>query len=95
MNKKYISNKEDSVSLYLKEVRKISLLGENEQEDIFIKIKNGDKVALNKLVTANLRFVISIAKEYQNRGLNISDLISEGNYGLITAAHKIRSYKRF
>ena len=95
MNKKYISNKEDSVSLYFKDVKKISLLEENEQEDIFIKIKNGDKVALDKLVTANLRFVISIAKEYQHRGLNISDLISEGNYGLITAAHKFDHTKGF
>ena len=95
MNKKYINNKEDCVSLYFKDVKKISLLEENEQEDIFIKIKNGDKVALDKLVTANLRFVISIAKEYQHRGLNISDLISEGNYGLITAAHKFDHTKGF
>ncbi len=95
MNKKYIFEKEDSVGIYLKDVRKIDLLKESEQEEIFERIKQGDKVALDKLVTANLRFVISIAKEYQHRGLNISDLISEGNYGLITAAHKFDHTKGF
>ena len=95
MNKKYIFEKEDSVGLYLKDVRRFELLNSDEEEEIFQKIKDGDKVALDKLVNANLRFVISVAKEYQNRGLNISDLISEGNYGLITAAHRFDPSKGF
>ena len=95
MNRKYFYEKEDSVGFYLNDVKRYELLNSDEEEEIFQKIKNGDKEALDKLVNANLRFVISVAKEYQNRGLNISDLISEGNYGLIVAAHKFDPSKGF
>ena len=95
MINKYMFAKEDSVGLYLKDVRKIDLLTSEEEEDIFKRIQEGDEIALNRLVNSCLRFVISVAKDYQHRGLNISDLISEGNYGLVVAAHKFDPTKGF
>lgn len=95
MTNKYIDLSEDSLNLYLKDVRKNEIITIDEEVELAKRIKNGDEVALNKLVTANLRFVIKIAKEYQNQGLPVADLISEGNYGLITAAKKFDHTKGF
>ena len=95
MNKKYINTKEDSISIYLKDVRKSDTISQEEEIELAKRIKEGDDIALNKLVSANLRFVISIAKAYQNQGIPLADLISEGNYGLITAAKRFEHEKGF
>lgn len=93
------NNKEDSESLnkYLKEISKIPLLKFKEEKKIARIIKKGNfkekKKALKKLVKSNLRFVVSVAKQYQNQGLSLSDLINEGNIGLIKAASRF-DYKR-
>jgi len=88
MNKKFINTKEDGISIYLKDVRKHNIVTPEEELYLAKKIANGDNFAIDKLVKANLRFVISIAKDYQNQGVPLADLISEGNYGLITAAKR-------
>lgn len=87
MSKKFVSNYgEDSIGKYFKEVRKTELLTPEEEIDLANRIQEGDEEAIELLVKGNLKFVISIAKEYQNQGLSLGDLISEGNYGLIKAA---------
>lgn len=87
MIKKYVkSYDEDSIGKYFKEVRKSELLTPEREVELANMIRSGDESAIEELVNANLKFVISIAKEYQNQGLPLSDLISEGNYGLIKAA---------
>jgi len=80
----------DSVSLdlYFNEVKRINLLEIDDEVILARRMKNGDHKAFEKLITANLRFVISVAKQYQNRGLILSDLINEGNIGLIKAAER-------
>jgi len=80
----------DSVSLelYFSEIRKINLLEIDDEVNLARRKKNGDHKAFEKLITANLRFVISVAKQYQNRGLILPDLINEGNIGLIKAAER-------
>ena len=77
---------EESLLKYFKDVRKTTLLNPGEEIGLAEKIKSGELDALDALVNANLRFVVSIAKEYQNQGLPLSDLISDGNYGLVKAA---------
>lgn len=85
--KKFVSfESTNSISKYLKDVRKTPLLTPDEEVALAIRIQNGDTDAINELVNANLRFVIQISKEYQNQGLPLDDLISDGNYGLIKAA---------
>jgi RNA polymerase primary sigma factor len=87
MNKNFTSTSGDeTISNYFKEVRKSVLITPEEEIRLAIKIQQGDKKAKDKLVKANLKFVISIAKEYQGQGLSLSDLISEGNLGLVRAA---------
>jgi len=89
MSKGYINyNTDESISKYFKEIKKIKLLTPEEEVNLAIRIKNGDKNALNKLVKSNLKFVISIAKEYQGQGISLSDLINEGNLGMIKAANR-------
>jgi RNA polymerase primary sigma factor len=80
------ANGDESVSKYFKDVRKSELLTPEKEVDLAIRIKDGDESAINELVESNLKFVISIAKEYQGQGLPLSDLISEGNFGLVKAA---------
>ena len=73
---------------YLNEIAKIKPLTREEEQELAIKAKQGDKKALDKLVTANLKFVVKVASRYQNRGLTLAELISEGNMGLIKAIEK-------
>lgn len=77
-----------SLSVYLREINKIPLLTRDEEVELARRAKKGDKEAKDKLIQANLRFVVNVAKKYQNQGLTLSDLISEGNLGLITAVDK-------
>jgi RNA polymerase primary sigma factor len=91
-----ITNRESpSVEKYLNEIGKISLISGDEEADLARRIRNGDKAALERLVKSNLRFVVSVAKKYQNNGLSLNDLISEGNVGLIRAAHKFDETRGF
>ena len=95
MSNKYLNPNEDSISIYMRDVRKSDLITAEKEVELAKKILDGDKRALDELVKANLRFVIKIAKGYQNQGLAAADLISEGNYGLITAAKKFDHTKGF
>jgi RNA polymerase primary sigma factor len=89
MSKKYINfNDDESISKYFKDVKKTKLLTPEEEVELAIQIKNGSQVAIDKLVSANLKFVVSVAKEYQGQGLQLSDLISEGNLGMVKAAKR-------
>ncbi|HOE54905.1 MAG TPA: RNA polymerase sigma factor RpoD/SigA [Candidatus Cloacimonas acidaminovorans] len=88
-----MSNKESvfadkALQNYLNEISKFKTLSREEEHDLAIKAKNGDVDAMNKLIQANLKFVVKIASRYQNRGLSLSELISEGNIGLIKAIEK-------
>ena len=89
---KSITNREsESLEKYLQEIGKEELLSTDEEVELAQRIRKGDRKALEKLTRANLRFVVSVAKQYQNQGLSLPDLINEGNVGLIKAAEKARS----
>lgn len=93
---KSITNREsESLEKYLQEIGKVELIGSEEEVILAEKIKKGDQQALDKLTKANLRFVVSVAKQYQNHGLTLSDLINEGNLGLIKAAQKFDETRGF
>ncbi len=79
---------DDTLSLYLKDINRMPLLTREEEVELATRAKNGDKIAKDKIINANLRFVVSVAKKYQNQGTDLIDLISEGNIGLITAIEK-------
>ena len=88
--------KDDTVlTMYLREINKIPLLTREEENELALKAKAGDVAAKNKIVNANLRFVITVAKKYQNHGLDLTDLISEGNLGLLTAIEKFDTTKGY
>ena len=95
--KQIITDRSDaSLKFYFRDVSKEKRITQEEEIELAKKIKKGDHNALNKLVTANLRFVISVAKQYQGKGLSLVDLIQEGNLGLLTAAQSFdetRGYK--
>lgn len=95
MSNRFINTKEDGLSIYFKDVRKSETISIEKEVELAKRITEGDQSALNELVNANLRFVIKIAKDYQNQGVALADLISEGNYGLITAAKKFDHTKGF
>lgn len=91
-----ITNREsESLDKYLQEIGRQDLIDVNEEVELAGRIRNGDKKAMDKLVTANLRFVVSVAKQYQNQGLSLPDLINEGNLGLIKAAEKFDETRGF
>ena len=93
---KSITNR-DSASLerFLSDISKVQMVGADEEVELARKIKAGDEDALNKLVTTNLRFVVSVAKQYQNQGIGLQDLINEGNLGLIKAAQRFDETRGF
>jgi RNA polymerase primary sigma factor len=95
MEKNQFLTEENSLALYLKEIGKNKTLLVEEEASTAVRIRKGDRKALDKLVKANLRFVVSVARNYQNQGLPLSDLINEGNLGLIRAAKRFDEKKNF
>ncbi len=93
---KSITNRESqSLEKYLQEIGKVDLITPEEEVQLAIRIKQGDMKALDRLTKANLRFVVSVAKQYQNQGLSLPDLINEGNLGLIKAAQRFDETRGF
>ena len=93
---KQVTNRETaSLDKYLHEIGKVELISAEEEVELAQRIKQGDKIALEKLTKANLRFVVSVAKQYQNQGLSLPDLINEGNLGLIKAAQRFDETRGF
>ncbi|PQB08371.1 RNA polymerase subunit sigma [Polaribacter filamentus] len=93
---KQVTNRDSkSLEKYFQEISKIGLITADEEVELALKIKKGDDKALNKLVQANLRFVVSVAKQYQGQGLKLSDLINEGNLGLVKAAKRFDETRGF
>lgn len=91
----YSSNEDNILVMYLKDINKIPLLSREEEQALAERAAKGDKIAKDKIVTANLRFVVNVAKKYMNRGLEIDDLISEGNIGLLTAIERFDPSKGY
>ena len=93
---KQVTNRETaSLDKYLQEIGKVDLITADEEVELAQRIKSGDQIALEKLTKANLRFVVSVAKQYQNQGLTLPDLINEGNLGLIKAAQRFDETRGF
>ncbi len=95
ITKQYTNHDNKSLDRYLLEISKVELLSAQEEIQLAKEIKNGSDKAFEKLVNANLRFVVTVAKQYQNQGLSLSDLISEGNIGLIKAAKRFDETRGF
>ena len=92
---KSITQRTEILDKYLQEISHDSMITVNEEVELAQRIRQGDQVAMEKLVRANLRFVVSVAKQYQNQGLSLPDLINEGNIGLIKAAEKFDETRGF
>lgn len=95
ITKQYTNRESQSLDKYLQEIGKVDLLTPDEEIDLAKRIKKGDQRSLEKLTKANLRFVVSVAKQYQNQGLSLGDLINEGNLGLIKAAKRFDETRGF
>ncbi|HOL80146.1 MAG TPA: RNA polymerase sigma factor RpoD/SigA [Ignavibacteriales bacterium] len=95
LTKQFTNRESQSIDRYLQEIGKYPLLTPEEEIELAKKIKKGDRAALDKLVRSNLRFVVSVAKQYQNQGLSLGDLINEGNLGLMKAAERFDATKGF
>ena len=95
ITKKVTDRANDGLDKYLNEIAKMPMITAEEEVSLAVKIKTGDHDALNRLVNGNLRFVVSVAKQYQNQGISLSDLINEGNFGLVKAARRFDETKRF
>ena len=81
--KQFTNRESQSLDKYLQEIGKVDLLTAEQEIELAVRMKNGDQSAMEILTKANLRFVVSVAKQYQNQGLSLGDLINEGNLGLI------------
>jgi RNA polymerase primary sigma factor len=95
ITKQITQRNEDSINRYFNEINKYDLISPEEEVELTVRIRNGDEQALERIVVANLRFVISVAKKYQNQGLSFPDLINEGNLGLVKAAYKFDETRGF
>lgn len=95
ITKQLTKREEESLDKYLQEVGKVELISANKEVELAQRIRTGDQVALEQLIKANLRFVVSVAKQYQNQGLSLPDLINEGNFGLIKAAKRFDETRGF
>jgi RNA polymerase primary sigma factor len=95
MSKTYVNFNGEDYNRYFKDIRKSKLLTPEQEVELAKKIQEGDEKAIDELVNSNLKFVISIAKEYQGQGLSLSDLISEGNLGLVKAATRFDHTRGF
>lgn len=93
--KQFTNRENQSLDRYLQEIGKVDLLTPEEEIELAIRIKQGDTAAFERLTKANLRFVVSVAKQYQNQGLSLGDLINEGNLGLIKAARRFDETRGF
>ncbi len=93
---KQITNRESkSLDKYLQEIGRFDLITTEQEVELAVRIRNGDEIAIQKLAKANLRFVVSVAKQYQNNGLSLGDLINEGNIGLVKAATRFDETRGF
>ena len=93
---KQLTNREiTSLDKYLQEIGKLEMISPESEVQLAQRIKAGDRIALEKLTKANLRFVVSVAKQYQNQGMSLPDLINEGNLGLIKAAQRFDETRGF
>lgn len=92
---KSITTRNETLDKYLQEISREPMITVNEEVELAQRIRQGDRVALEKLTCANLRFVVSVAKQYQNQGMSLSDLINEGNIGLLKAAEKFDETRGF
>jgi RNA polymerase primary sigma factor len=95
INKQFTNRENKSLDKYLNEISKVEMITPNEEVDLAVRIRAGDQVALEKLVNSNLRFVVSVSKQYQNQGLPLGDLINEGNLGLVKAAQRFDESRGF
>ncbi len=95
ITKQYTNRESQSLDKYLQEIGKVDLITADEEIELANLIRQGDQTALEKLTKANLRFVVSVAKQYQNKGLSLGDLINEGNLGLIKAAKRFDETRGF
>lgn len=93
--KQFTNRESQSLDKYLQEIGKVDLLTPEEEIQLAIRMKNGDQSAMERLTKANLRFVVSVAKQYQNQGLSLGDLINEGNLGLIKAVRRFDETRGF
>lgn len=93
--KQFTNRENQSLDKYLQEIGKVELLTAEQEIELAIRMKNGDESAMEMLTKANLRFVVSVAKQYQNQGLSLGDLINEGNVGLIKAARRFDETRGF
>lgn len=90
-----VLNKRQSLESYYRDIGEVQLLSPDEEIELAKRIKQNDQIALKKLVSSNLRFVVRVAKSYQNHGLSLEDLINEGNLGLVKAAHRFDESRGF
>ncbi len=95
ISKQFTNRENKSLDKYLNEISKVEMITPQEEVELAKRIKDGDQLALERLVNANLRFVVSVAKQYQNQGLTLGDLINEGNLGLIKAAQRFDETRGF
>ena len=95
ISKQFTNRENKSLDKYLNEISKVEMITPAEEVELAKRIKQGDSYALEKLVNSNLRFVVSVAKQYQNQGLTLGDLINEGNLGLIKAAQRFDETRGF